>query len=116
MGFHHNQHAIRKCDGAFLPNQLIADAQAGADLNILVKKRIFKSGQCDAVHMLGQRKKGNVSAPQSAAPEGALPVNQVYPVLAVQYTGLYPLLEAGCLLYTSPSPRDISGSRMPSSA
>ena len=45
--------------------------------------------------MLGQRKKGNVSAPQSAAPEGALPVNQVYPVLAVQYTGLYPLLEAG---------------------
>ena len=25
-------------------------------------------------------------------------------------------LVAGCLLYTSPSPRDISGSRMPSSA
>ena len=24
--------------------------------------------------------------------------------------------ELGCLLYTSPSPRDISGSRMPSSA
>ena len=31
----------------------------------------------------------------------------------------YPILidqEGGCLLYTSPSPRDISGSRMPSSA
>ena len=26
------------------------------------------------------------------------------------------LSESGCLLYTSPSPRDISGSRMPSSA
>ena len=26
------------------------------------------------------------------------------------------LLDYGCLLYTSPSPRDISGSRMPSSA
>ena len=26
------------------------------------------------------------------------------------------LLSSGCLLYTSPSPRDISGSRMPSSA
>ena len=26
------------------------------------------------------------------------------------------LKENGCLLYTSPSPRDISGSRMPSSA
>ena len=25
-------------------------------------------------------------------------------------------LDIGCLLYTSPSPRDISGSRMPSSA
>ena len=25
-------------------------------------------------------------------------------------------IEEGCLLYTSPSPRDISGSRMPSSA
>ena len=26
------------------------------------------------------------------------------------------LKDSGCLLYTSPSPRDISGSRMPSSA
>ena len=26
------------------------------------------------------------------------------------------LMEKACLLYTSPSPRDISGSRMPSSA
>ena len=30
--------------------------------------------------------------------------------------GLLTLLLYGCLLYTSPSPRDISGSRMPSSA
>ena len=29
---------------------------------------------------------------------------------------LYNVLVTGCLLYTSPSPRDISGSRMPSSA
>ena len=28
----------------------------------------------------------------------------------------YRLLDGDCLLYTSPSPRDISGSRMPSSA
>ena len=31
------------------------------------------------------------------------------------YTTLKPMTER-CLLYTSPSPRDISGSRMPSSA
>ena len=30
--------------------------------------------------------------------------------------GIYPTLEIGCLLYTSPSPRDLSTSRMPSSA
>ena len=28
----------------------------------------------------------------------------------------YQILSKACLLYTSPSPRDISGSRMPSSA
>ena len=32
------------------------------------------------------------------------------------YLALYALQHRGCLLYTSPSPRDISGSRMPSSA
>ena len=31
-------------------------------------------------------------------------------------TELVATLKYGCLLYTSPSPRDISGSRMPSSA
>ena len=30
--------------------------------------------------------------------------------------GDFEAIAAGCLLYTSPSPRDISGSRMPSSA
>ena len=29
---------------------------------------------------------------------------------------VYPVNPRACLLYTSPSPRDISGSRMPSSA
>ena len=33
-----------------------------------------------------------------------------------EYEVIYKLLEDICLLYTSPSPRDISGSRMPSSA
>ena len=28
----------------------------------------------------------------------------------------FPLLDKGCLLYTSPSPRDVEESRMPSSA
>ena len=32
------------------------------------------------------------------------------------FSGLYSVLWKYCLLYTSPSPRDISGSRMPSSA
>ena len=28
----------------------------------------------------------------------------------------YPIIDTGCLLYTSPSPRDPTSSRMPSSA
>ena len=37
-------------------------------------------------------------------------------VEAVVAAGLAPTLSTGCLLYTSPSPRDQRGSRMPSSA
>ena len=36
--------------------------------------------------------------------------------LALEYSGHGKSLGKFCLLYTSPSPRDISGSRMPSSA
>ena len=36
--------------------------------------------------------------------------------LIEQESGLQERLHLSCLLYTSPSPRDISGSRMPSSA
>ena len=40
-----------------------------------------------------------------------------YQRLSVKETGLYPKGKyVGCLLYTSPSPRDQRGSRMPSSA
>ena len=35
---------------------------------------------------------------------------------AVEACARYPEQSTACLLYTSPSPRDISGSRMPSSA
>ena len=38
--------------------------------------------------------------------------NHTYDVIG----SMFPQKEMGCLLYTSPSPRDISGSRMPSSA
>ena len=47
--------------------------------------------------------------------EIGMPVGVEYlDVLTPQY--LSDLISWGCLLYTSPSPRDISGSRMPSSA
>ena len=35
---------------------------------------------------------------------------------AIKSSGASSMKDMGCLLYTSPSPRDISGSRMPSSA
>ena len=48
------------------------------------------------------------------------PVSQIYlmavPVLAALLLGLRPALWTLCLLYTSPSPRDATLSRMPSSA
>ena len=37
-------------------------------------------------------------------------------VFNLSHSGKYVLCACSCLLYTSPSPRDISGSRMPSSA
>ena len=36
--------------------------------------------------------------------------------IAIMPLLLYPLMGMACLLYTSPSPRDLSTSRMPSSA
>ena len=39
-----------------------------------------------------------------------------YLMMICAYVVLYSVLSTFCLLYTSPSPRDISGSRMPSSA
>ena len=46
------------------------------------------------------------------SPEKVIPAN----VEIVDIAGLVKGASKGCLLYTSPSPRDISGSRMPSSA
>ena len=37
-------------------------------------------------------------------------------LIGAQETQTFPVCVKTCLLYTSPSPRDISGSRMPSSA
>ena len=47
---------------------------------------------------------------QAQAPDGYLQVT----VASTNTSGLAPMM--GCLLYTSPSPRDLSTSRMPSSA
>ena len=53
-------------------------------------------------------------------PDMAFPyiVNTYLPVgiKGIILCGLFASLMSTCLLYTSPSPRDISGSRMPSSA
>ena len=46
--------------------------------------------------------------------EGMATNGQLHPVQAAFHAEHG--LQCGCLLYTSPSPRDISGSRMPSSA
>ena len=55
---------------------------------------------------------------------GKLTASELSEVAGVPYSKIYDVLEnlekkgwiRSCLLYTSPSPRDISGSRMPSSA
>ena len=43
-------------------------------------------------------------------------IDQLGDIVFVELADQGSTLEKGCLLYTSPSPRDISGSRMPSSA
>ena len=45
--------------------------------------------------------------------EGPIPAHLLGDMWAQSWENIFPLV---CLLYTSPSPRDISGSRMPSSA
>ena len=47
---------------------------------------------------------------------GALGVTLIYAVLRFSNFAHGELMSFGCLLYTSPSPRDVEESRMPSSA
>ena len=61
----------------------------------------------------GDRTDADVFISQDA---GALGVLSERRLLAELPTDVLALVEERCLLYTSPSPRDISGSRMPSSA
>jgi len=51
--------------------------------------------------------------PRRQVPRTKVPAGSV--AIAARQTGIYPLATP-CLLYTSPSPRDLSTSRMPSSA
>ena len=59
--------------------------------------------------------KGRIAAAATDAIAGALPgmLDAAMPELPGATGGAIPM---GCLLYTSPSPRDLSTSRMPSSA
>ena len=58
------------------------------------------------------------AAKTAAAPEKAAPTEVKVPLeyLATANIAVEPVATAGCLLYTSPSPRDGLLSRMPSSA
>ena len=58
-------------------------------------------------HILGQKQADKV---------GRLLVSELYTVGAGGWSGFPPHKHDTCLLYTSPSPRDLSTSRMPSSA
>ena len=57
----------------------------------------------------------NVALIMSGGTEGGLSPHLVT-FEALDETGNGPSMAIGCLLYTSPSPRDLSTSRMPSSA
>ena len=75
-----------------------------------------------SIHPLGERARNNrywvtVAAYAIGSVAGGVVLGLAAEGLgALLHTGGPPSLLAGCLLYTSPSPRDISGSRMPSSA
>ena len=57
-----------------------------------------------------------VSAPREGTPSFYARVRTFVPVVTCSITCATPPGVTGCLLYTSPSPRDQRGSRMPSSA
>ena len=48
--------------------------------------------------------------------DGILELNYIESIMNDTIKVNLSFVDTGCLLYTSPSPRDISGSRMPSSA
>ena len=80
--------------------------EAGAEVSLVARGPHLEAIRADG---LGLEKDGKVtrySLPASDKPADLGP--QDYVILAIK--------AHTCLLYTSPSPRDISGSRMPSSA
>ena len=102
-------------------NLLPIDASANAPIYDELFKVLFTIGSILFVGIVGllvfslvrfRRRSGQLG--DGLAIEGNLPLEIFWtavPAVVVLFVGLY-----SCLLYTSPSPRDLSTSRMPSSA
>ena len=67
-------------------------------------------------HIKSLKKKLKIFDPKLKEECGVFGISNAKDASALTALGLHALQHRGCLLYTSPSPRDISGSRMPSSA
>ena len=95
VGFHHNQHPVRKGNGAFLPLKFIADAETCSYLYVLFMERIFKTGEGNAPDLLSKREEGNIFSPDLTPLKRPFLVNEIDTVLVVQDICLYSLLQAG---------------------
>jgi len=61
-------------------------------------------------------RKGQLTYHLNMLLKGSIIQNYSKDILETPYDSFYAITHFGCLLYTSPSPRDLSTSRMPSSA
>ena len=78
--------------------------------------QLFKASSLMAVGTIASRVTGLIRNLMLAALLGTAILGDTYNVANTMPNILYNLLVGGCLLYTSPSPRDRQKSRMPSSA
>ena len=81
-------------------------------------ERIQEGGRTGKVYLVGKSKKEHIASAPGEYPKtmrGEL-VRSIFTNLETKGTAVVGQIICDCLLYTSPSPRDVEESRMPSSA
>ena len=94
---------------------IVAISVCMSALAVEVPAKLFVRGTALAESSVAmEMKRINEDFPKFYMGEGS--ISNTYELFTALKTGSYEFATSACLLYTSPSPRDLSTSRMPSSA